>query len=298
MPDIAHFSDSEESFHSFDDDEPRPPPSPTSKPTPPHPTKQDRSERFPPAEEATLLGESNTLKSAANSLFGTGSYDNAVQTYDKALASLPNYLDYEVAVLRSNVAACYLKLEEWKQAVESAEKGLACLEQLEPLPKAKVKKPDNKEGGAPQIEEAAEVEEVDDALSARIEALQESGHTIDQVRKLQIKLLLRRAKAQTALSTWSTLQLADTDYQTLLSPSLLPFLSPTDRKHTLEAARALTPRLNKAKEDEMAEMMGKLKGLGNTLLKPFGLSTSNFQFVQDEKTGGYSMNFDQGAGKK
>lgn len=27
------------------------------------------------------------------------------------------------------------------------------------------------------------------------------------------------------------------------------------------------------------------------MLKPFGLSTENFQMVKDEKTGGYSMNF-------
>lgn len=44
----------------------------------------------------------------------------------------------------------------------------------------------------------------------------------------------------------------------------------------------------------MSEMWGKLKSLGDGILKPFGLSTNNFQMVKDEKTGGYSMNFSQG----
>jgi hypothetical protein len=142
------------------------------------------------------------------------------------------------------------------------------------------------------------VEEVDEELEARIENLRLSGHTIAQVRKLQVKMLMRRAKAKTELDGWANLQAADEDYRVLLSPTMEPALSPTDKRSVMESARALGPRLNKAKEQEMAEMMGKLKGLGNSFLKPFGLSTENFKFEQDAKTGGYSMNFDQSAGKK
>lgn len=259
-------------------------------------------DRFPPDEEASLLSDSNAEKTAANTLFGTGSYENAVQTYDRALALCPNYLDYEVAVLRSNVAACHLKLSEWKQSADAATKGLDCLERLEKLPVIRGPDPRRKEGkdatAKPATEEAEVIEEVDDELEARIENLRQSGHTIAQVRKLQVKMLMRRAKAKTELAGWANLQAADEDYRILLSPVMEPALSPTDKKAVLENARALGPKLNRAKEEEMAEMMGKLKGLGNSFLKPFGLSTENFKFEQDAKTGGYSMNFDQNAGRK
>lgn len=257
-------------------------------------------ERFPPEEEAQLLSESNAQKASANQLFGKGSFENAIQTYDRALSSCPNYLDYEIAVLRSNVGACHLKLQEWKEAVESATKGIDCLERLDPLPRPKAK--GKKEGKDGTLEEEGEddgmIEEVDDTVADRIEALRKSGRTLDEVRKLQVKILMRRAKARAEQGGWSSLQGADEDYRTLLSPSMLPILSPTDKKAVVQAAQGLAPRLNEAKDKEMAEMMGKLKGLGNSILKPFGLSTENFQFVQDEKTGGYSMNFNQGGKEK
>jgi hypothetical protein len=54
--------------------------------------------------------------------------------------------------------------------------------------------------------------------------------------------------------------------------------------------RAIAERDEKLKE----EMMGKLKGLGNTLLGKFGLSLDNFKVNQTEPGGGYSINFVQG----
>lgn len=254
-------------------------------------------ERFPPEEEKELLSQSNTEKASANQLFGKGSFENAIQSYDRALSTCPNYLGYEIAVLRSNISACHIKLSEWKEAVEAATKGLDCLERLEPLPVVRAPQAEKDKDGK-QIAEAAEdvVEEVDEGLEERMENLKLSGHTIAEVRKLQIKMLLRRAKGKTEQNGWANLQGAEEDYKILLSPSMAPALSPTDKRSVVQSARALAPKLNQAKEQEMAEMMGKLKGLGNSILKPFGLSTENFQFQQDPKTGGYSMNFNQNPG--
>jgi hypothetical protein len=74
----------------------------------------------------------------------------------------------------------------------------------------------------------------------------------------------------------------------------MPNLSGADRKIVQQQLIKLPPLTKAAQEKEMGEMMGKLKQLGNGILKPFGLSTDNFQMVKDEKTGGYSMNFNQG----
>ncbi|KAJ9632522.1 hypothetical protein H2203_000927 [Taxawa tesnikishii (nom. ined.)] len=245
--------------------------------------------RFPPEEEAALLDESNTLKTSANSQFAHGAFSEAIQTYDRALSSCPNYLDYEIAVLQSNIAACHLKLSDWKEAIESATKGIDALERIDPLPKPKQGRNDAS-GTAGQQEAQGSVEEIDDETAEKIEALEKSGHTRDEVQKIRVKAFMRRAKARMETGGWAALQGADEDYRYLAT---VPDLAPLDRKAVQKALRELPPRLNTAKDKEMAEMMGKLKGLGNSILKPFGLSTENFQFVKDEKTGGYSMNFNQ-----
>jgi tetratricopeptide (TPR) repeat protein len=254
-------------------------------------------EIFPPSEEAELLTQSTYEKTSANKIFSTGDYSSAIQGYEKALATCPTYLEYDIAVLRSNIAACHLKLAEWKEAVESATQALEALDRVDPPSTVAGAGAGAGAGGGNgnRIEEkVAEIEEVDDATEVRISALSRTGHSIQDVHKLRTKALLRRAKARREVGGWASLQGSLEDYQMLSRPPCSNSLTGMDQKTVQSALRELPPKLEETKNNEMAEMMGKLKGLGNSILKPFGLSTENFQFTKDEKSGGYSMNFNQG----
>lgn len=98
-----------------------------------------------------------------------------------------------------------------------------------------------------------------------------------------VKALLRRASLYESLEK---LDDALNDYKAVLE------IDPHHSTATV-ACQALPLQIHERNEKLKTEMIGKLKDLGNMILKPFGLSTNNFQMQQDPNTGGYSVNFQQ-----
>ena len=278
-----------------------------------------------------MVESSTDLKKSANAQFVAADYSSAISTYDKALSELPSYLDYELAVLQSNIAACHVKLEQWKEAIDACENGLAGLERELPTKKktktkskSKSKSKNSKDdstsdpkrnGISSDTESDSDHEQVksspqndavvehpsdasDTELTAQIAALNLSDARKGDITRIRTKLLLRRARSRSSItpSSWTHLGGALEDYRTLSTPEYFSTLPPSDQRTVRQALTTLPARVNEAKDKEVGEMMGKLKELGNGILKPFGLSTDMFKMTQDQGTGGWSMNFDQGGG--
>ena len=219
------------------------------------------------------MEESQAIKAEANKLFTSACYDQAVSSYDRALASCPNYLDYDVAVLRSNIAACHLKLEDWKAAVDSATACIECLDRV--IPPTREEDADGSKRKTPAAnsasEEAAVVEisgDDEEAEEAELKKLQKNDERKRDVERIRAKALMRRAKAKSQQGGWGNLQGAEEDYRALAAMDTLP---PDDKCIVQKALRELPARINQAKEKETAEMMSKLKDVSLRLC--FCLST-------------------------
>ncbi len=219
-----------------------------------------------------MLEESNAQKSTANELFKNAAFKDAIEAYDKALSTCPNYLDYEVAVLKSNIAACHLKLEDWKEAVKAATAALDGLDKLQGRTK-------DKRDGEKDAEKDEVIEEADEEIvsvgATKAEDTSDKGKREADIERIRAKALMRRGRARSEQGGWSNLQGAEEgeqypgsvmmalrlihsnlDYKTL---SQMPNLSAADRKIVKSQLVSLPPRTKAAQEKEMGEMMGKLK---------------------------------------
>ncbi|KAG6556418.1 hypothetical protein Mapa_002361 [Marchantia paleacea] len=96
-----------------------------------------------------------------------------------------------------------------------------------------------------------------------------------------MKALVRRAQAREKLTNYEE---AMADWNKLLE---------VDPGNALarSALRTLAPLAEEKREKLKAEMLGKLKEAGNSILGHFGMSVDNFKTVQDPNTGSYSIQF-------
>ncbi|KAJ3472230.1 hypothetical protein NLG97_g11168 [Lecanicillium saksenae] len=262
--------------------------------------------RFSPEEEKALLQESAAIKVKANELFNSGGYDTALVQYEEALASCPDYKHFERAVIHSNISACQIKLEDWRTAAKAATSALDTLMTLERelglIPEAQpgpVKSAADRKADAAEGKDKKSTDEKDlEGLEAETASTAPEQHQFvpadvpdvikNDIKRIRIKALLRRGRARAESGGWSNLSSAEEDYKAL---SKIPGLAAADAKTVRMQLVTLPPKTKAAQEKEMSEMWGKLRTLGDGILKPFGLSTNNFQMVKDEATGGYSMNF-------
>lgn len=205
-------------------------------------------------------------------MFSSACYDQAISCYDRALASCPNYLDYDIAVIRSNIAACHLKLEDWKAAVDAATACIDCLERVIPLSAQKdVDASQTKgQGDSKNQTDAGGVIEIagddEEAEQEELKRIKKNDERRNNVARIRAKALMRRAKAKSQQGGWANLQGADEDYRELASMDTLP---PDDRRIVQKALRELPAKINQAKDKEMADMMGKLKDVSSTVIFPF-----------------------------
>jgi tetratricopeptide (TPR) repeat protein len=220
-----------------------------------------------------LVQEAQSFKEQANQLFAEKQYEQAILTYSEALNCLPP------RPKRSKEEGEEHELGDEKQSVLTST-----------IAKGKQRAVEESEGEkAARLLRAVvyanlaachwKLEEYKETVVACNEALQDDAY--------YVKALHRRAQANEQIKTWSSLSSAMEDYKTIEGLSQCPAsLLPSLRA----SIKRLQPEIDEVSAREKDEMLGKLKGVGDSVLGWFGLSTDNFQ-MQKGEGGGYSLNF-------
>jgi tetratricopeptide (TPR) repeat protein len=117
----------------------------------------------------------------------------------------------------------------------------------------------------------------------QLKEAEEDCNTAIELNPHYIKAILRRAQVREKLDKLSP---ALEDYKRVIE------IDP-GQSIALQAAQRLPKEIEIQQEKMKEECISKLKDLGNLVLKPFGLSTDNFNMVQDPNSGGYNIQFSQ-----
>lgn len=226
------------------------------------------------------MRESNSHKATANSLYAHGDYRQALDVYAQATDTCPNYLDYELALLQTNIAACYLKLSEWKNAITATTSSLDKLDKLDADIALEVKAIENVSHDKGQNLFSADIEDeivspgASRAASTSLSPLEDDpahparAQRQSDSKRIRYKALMRRARARSELAGWQNLEGAHADYTALQS---MDNLTRDDRRLVAAQLAALPDRITEAKEKEVAQMWDQLKQVRLCYLSPLAL---------------------------
>ncbi|WWC58100.1 uncharacterized protein I303_100635 [Kwoniella dejecticola CBS 10117] len=265
---------------------------------------------FSNAELRDLLDKASRLKEEGNDLFKNKppKYDEAIVSYLKAIDHIPP--TPELDALESEKEKERIQMKNKEREAEkirnlsgsggviqevTEEEALRIEQEANEPPPTEGEEEDNQK--SERLEVQLEIREMTKAvwgnLAACYIAIKDDKKAVEactealKIDPRYVKGLHRRATSNERIGELTGLVSAKDDYtllQTLLPPSS-PLLPPIRR-----SLNSLPERIKLKEKEQMDEMMGKLKDLGNSLLGNFGLSTDNFKFEKQDN-GGWGMQF-------
>ncbi|BGP07331.1 hypothetical protein JCM10049v2_003162 [Rhodotorula toruloides] len=217
-----------------------------------------------------LLERATSLKAKGNAEFGQGRWQPALETYREAIAELPPAPPKPVSPsLKGKEKA----IEDDGETGQTEEESVGTDTEQEEVRELRATLSANVAACLLKLERYKE------AVTACDSALEEKSE--------YAKALHRRALANEAIGSWSSLEASLVDFNKLAT---LPDVSSLLADQSKAAQRRLPEKIRAQQDKEKGEVIGKLKDLGNTLLGKFGLSTDNFKFVE-QPGGGHSISF-------
>eukprot|EP00584_Thalassiosira_punctigera_P012880 CAMPEP_0172552892 /NCGR_PEP_ID=MMETSP1067-20121228/47254_1 /TAXON_ID=265564 ORGANISM="Thalassiosira punctigera, Strain Tpunct2005C2" /NCGR_SAMPLE_ID=MMETSP1067 /ASSEMBLY_ACC=CAM_ASM_000444 /LENGTH=306 /DNA_ID=CAMNT_0013340965 /DNA_START=35 /DNA_END=955 /DNA_ORIENTATION=- len=271
------------------------------------PTSNDGDDQLKEkADESSPTDESERLKALGNDQFKKGNHLDAYDYYTDAIVACPS---------GDGIGPTGEELLKLRDEFEEQNREKMMERQRKEMEKRRSRHNSNGDNKMGEDEEEEGVEEDDQALpkfssprhfygpklavyhANRAATLLHLGRYGECIEDCDVSILLNPTYVKAYLRRSTAHERTDNTEEALADAKRAYELDPSNgaaRKNVQRLQKIENERMEKLKE----ETMGKLKDLGNSLLGNFGLSLDNFNAVQDPKTGGYSISFNQNSNKK